>query len=413
MATKERQEQPFVPFNDEASSERPLPPPPPPLPRSSAPPPPNESGDARVEDIDRRLRALEAREKQLDARERLIEKLEAQQQQQQQGQGPQQPSSSSPYSKPPRHAFSCPHVARQDFAGDMPAGGVRSLARTLYGHWLATLVLLAYNAACAACLRAARGPSEAARTTLGLALAELCAWAVLALLVYRAAYGALRTFKPTRVFCALALLLAQTLVHAFACLGLEQSGFCGVVVALRAGPRWLRVVCGVDAALWAASTLLLLYAWVHARIQWNKHGALRAAQRAKARQALQEWEGCDDSSQCDQPYIPRGEVVCCHAGDRRCMTMSSCRWANKVDKTNRNCDCIAYDFRGGHVPRWGGCKVTSDCDPVPVGNKPGQPLFCHYGDRRCLTDADCKWANAVDHTKRDCSHMVDHCYNGG
>eukprot|EP00727_Mastigamoeba_balamuthi_P009286 m51a1_g4980 hypothetical protein (173) ;mRNA; f:33259-35527 len=119
--------------------------------------------------------------------------------------------------------------------------------------------------------------------------------------------------------------------------------------------------------------------------------------------ATGEWEGCETSDECAQT-VP-GKKSCCHAGDRRCLTMDSCAWANKVDKTNRNCDCITNNVRG-HAPHWGDCVRTSDCD---VGV---QALYCHKGDRRCLTDADCKWANYVDHKSRDCAHVVDHCFNG-
>eukprot|EP00727_Mastigamoeba_balamuthi_P002361 m51a1_g12121 putative rhs repeat-associated core domain-containing protein (395) ;mRNA; f:1046-4125 len=95
-------------------------------------------------------------------------------------------------------------------------------------------------------------------------------------------------------------------------------------------------------------------------------------------------------------------------GDRRCMSMNTCRWARKKDKVNRNCDCIAPCVDAGHVPNWGDCKLTSDCDDHPVR---GQALYCRKGDKRCLRDDDCKWANKVDKTNRDCSRVIDHCFN--
>eukprot|EP00727_Mastigamoeba_balamuthi_P013399 m51a1_g8682 hypothetical protein (137) ;mRNA; r:183040-183746 len=101
--------------------------------------------------------------------------------------------------------------------------------------------------------------------------------------------------------------------------------------------------------------------------------------------------------------------MCCHAGDRRCMSMNTCRWARKKDKVNRNCDCIDSHVYAGHVPNWGDCKYTSDCDEHPVR---GQALYCRKGDKRCLRDDDCKWANKVDKTNRDCSRVIDHCANG-
>eukprot|EP00727_Mastigamoeba_balamuthi_P013983 m51a1_g9207 hypothetical protein (159) ;mRNA; r:6363-6839 len=102
--------------------------------------------------------------------------------------------------------------------------------------------------------------------------------------------------------------------------------------------------------------------------------------------------------------------MCCHSGDRRCMSMNTCRWARKKDKVNRNCDCIDDNRVGGHVARWGGCEVTSDCDEHPVGGD--HPLYCRVGDRRCLTDSDCEWANLVDKTNRDCNQVYGHCING-
>eukprot|EP00727_Mastigamoeba_balamuthi_P009284 m51a1_g4979 hypothetical protein (209) ;mRNA; f:32188-32814 len=129
---------------------------------------------------------------------------------------------------------------------------------------------------------------------------------------------------------------------------------------------------------------------------------------ALAGAVVAEWQGCESSDDCAQT-VP-GKTSCCHVGDRRCLTMDSCAWANKVDKTNRNCDCIAPGVKGRHVARWGACRLSSDCD---TGLVRGQQLHCHRGDRRCLTDADCAWANLVDRTGRDCSQPTDyHCYNG-
>eukprot|EP00727_Mastigamoeba_balamuthi_P001316 m51a1_g11181 hypothetical protein (349) ;mRNA; f:68-2483 len=119
------------------------------------------------------------------------------------------------------------------------------------------------------------------------------------------------------------------------------------------------------------------------------------------------WGDCSSGDDC---LTPEGaDTMCCHSGDRRCMSMNTCRWARKKDKVNRNCDCIAPYVDAKHVARWGGCKYTSDCDDNPVN---GQPLYCRIGDRRCLLDDDCKWANLIDKTNRDCEHVIDHCLNG-
>jgi hypothetical protein len=59
-----------------------------------------------------------------------------------------------------------------------------------------------------------------------------------------------------------------------------------------------------------------------------------------------------------------------------------------------------YQYRLTLVPRtegWGRCDNSNQCkDPN---------LFCRVGDRRCLADADCNWANDVDKTKRDCTRI--------
>eukprot|EP00727_Mastigamoeba_balamuthi_P000256 m51a1_g10227 hypothetical protein (218) ;mRNA; r:140333-140986 len=125
------------------------------------------------------------------------------------------------------------------------------------------------------------------------------------------------------------------------------------------------------------------------------------------------WGSCQATSDCDRTLV-QGKPVCCHVGDRRCLTMDDCDWVNWIEKAPepRNCECIAD--RGGNAKRWDSCRLSSDCDPGPTAN--GQRLCCHEGDRRCLTKDDCEWANMIGHTRNDCScHSEEgqqHCYNG-
>jgi hypothetical protein len=51
----------------------------------------------------------------------------------------------------------------------------------------------------------------------------------------------------------------------------------------------------------------------------------------------------------------------------------------------------------GKVNVWANCASSDECaDPT---------AYCHKGDRRCLTDAQCNWANGVDFTTRDCTRL--------
>jgi len=61
---------------------------------------------------------------------------------------------------------------------------------------------------------------------------------------------------------------------------------------------------------------------------------------------------------------------------------------------NANCSLQSALEKGGH---WGPCTDSNEC--VQADN------WCRVGDKRCLTDADCKWANSVDKKQRDCTRM--------
>jgi len=51
----------------------------------------------------------------------------------------------------------------------------------------------------------------------------------------------------------------------------------------------------------------------------------------------------------------------------------------------------------GKVKTWAQCASSDECADTTA--------YCHKGDRRCLTDAQCNWANGVDFTTRDCSRL--------
>eukprot|EP00727_Mastigamoeba_balamuthi_P004926 m51a1_g14431 hypothetical protein (175) ;mRNA; r:528131-528763 len=127
------------------------------------------------------------------------------------------------------------------------------------------------------------------------------------------------------------------------------------------------------------------------------------------------WGGCQTSEECDTKLI-KGKPMCCHAGDRRCLTMDDCDWVNWIEKAKepRNCDCIPPHQHGSYNKHWESCGMSQDCDPTTRSD--GRRLWCMEGDRRCMTKEDCQWANLIDHTTRDCSYRRDafynHCYNG-
>eukprot|EP00727_Mastigamoeba_balamuthi_P005140 m51a1_g14624 hypothetical protein (140) ;mRNA; r:1236084-1236932 len=108
------------------------------------------------------------------------------------------------------------------------------------------------------------------------------------------------------------------------------------------------------------------------------------------------WGGCSSTADCD-PTPVQGKPVCCHVGDRRCLTMDDCDWVNWIEKAPepRNCECIAPGHRGGSAKRWDSCQHTAECDPgLTTDNK---RLGCRLGDRRCLTKDDCDWVNWISH----------------
>eukprot|EP00727_Mastigamoeba_balamuthi_P000959 m51a1_g10860 hypothetical protein (704) ;mRNA; r:4089-23025 len=114
----------------------------------------------------------------------------------------------------------------------------------------------------------------------------------------------------------------------------------------------------------------------------------------------------------DIVHPARGKPVCCHVGDRRCLTMDDCDWVNWIEKAPepRNCECIATNHSSGSAKRWDSCQRTAECDPgLTTDNK---RLGCRLGDRRCLTKDDCDWVNWIGHTNNDCSVIKESCFNG-
>eukprot|EP00727_Mastigamoeba_balamuthi_P000104 m51a1_g10090 hypothetical protein (199) ;mRNA; r:100217-100933 len=116
------------------------------------------------------------------------------------------------------------------------------------------------------------------------------------------------------------------------------------------------------------------------------------------------WGSCQATSDCD-PTPVQGKPVCCHVGDRRCLTMDDCDWVNWIEKAKepRDCDCIAN--RGGSARRWDSCGLSSECDPSPTSD--GTHLCCREGDNRCLTKDDCDWVNWIGHTQHNCACRKD------
>ena len=51
----------------------------------------------------------------------------------------------------------------------------------------------------------------------------------------------------------------------------------------------------------------------------------------------------------------------------------------------------------GNVATWGACTNSQECA--------GADSFCRVGDKRCLSDSECAYANSVDKTNRDCTRM--------
>jgi len=102
---------------------------------------------------------------------------------------------------------------------------------------------------------------------------------------------------------------------------------------------------------------------------------------------LLRWDSCVTSEEC-----PSGTT--CHVGDARCMTDGDCAWANEQDGTSRDCTPIP---RTSTVDYFSACTDSDQCN--------GLYDFCHVGDKRCQTTADCDWLNQQEGTSRDCTAM--------
>lgn len=55
-----------------------------------------------------------------------------------------------------------------------------------------------------------------------------------------------------------------------------------------------------------------------------------------AAEAATRWQGCSSSNDCSEE-----DTFFCHVGDRRCLRMDDCEWANQVDHTSRDCTPMA------------------------------------------------------------------------
>lgn len=107
------------------------------------------------------------------------------------------------------------------------------------------------------------------------------------------------------------------------------------------------------------------------------------------------YEGCDEQTLCEGDDKD-GNRPYCRVGDRRCLTNGDCDFANFADGTDRDCQAlVGPQTRGAYQ---GPCDETTICDR--------EDLFCRRGDRRCLTDGDCDFANNKDGTDRDCTRII-------
>jgi len=88
-----------------------------------------------------------------------------------------------------------------------------------------------------------------------------------------------------------------------------------------------------------------------------------------------------------------------------CPSGTSCRVGDKRCLSNADCawaneqdgasrDCTAIP-RIRTTDAWEGCESSDQCN--------GLGDFCRVGDKRCLTDADCDWASKTDGASRDCT----------
>jgi hypothetical protein len=81
-------------------------------------------------------------------------------------------------------------------------------------------------------------------------------------------------------------------------------------------------------------------------------------------------------------------------GDKRCLTDSQCKYGNFIDKTKRDCTRVMRSTKKDYE------KATSSNECI------NGKSFVRKGDKRCLTDTQCNYANFVDKTKRDCTALA-------
>eukprot|EP00727_Mastigamoeba_balamuthi_P002123 m51a1_g11908 putative secretory carrier-associated membrane protein 1-like (345) ;mRNA; f:631188-632592 len=243
-------------------------------PSLAAPPLPPKGADVVVDVSDSRSRELDQRERDVQRREQAVAQREQAVAQREESVARSMPK--RPPNWPPRPFPK--QLVHQDM-DEIKAGMPRKLVYWAYWHWLATVVLLLYNVACAIVLLV---NNSDAIPNLILSIIEFFLWSALSFFIFRLLYNASRSLKPLRFFFFFAFFAFQILVHGFVALGIQYSGFCGILWAIMGKGSVGRIMCVVNAVLWVLSTVFCVYLWIHVRVLFSQAGGLRAAARNSA-----------------------------------------------------------------------------------------------------------------------------------
>eukprot|EP00727_Mastigamoeba_balamuthi_P004840 m51a1_g14354 hypothetical protein (274) ;mRNA; r:195157-196109 len=131
--------------------------------------------------------------------------------------------------------------------------------------------------------------------------------------------------------------------------------------------------------------------------------AAAVAAVAAAAVPVQRWLNCSRTDDCE-PGGPQ-RLLYCRAGDRRCLSDADCAWSSLANAAAVDCTRLpAARRRQGGARRWDSCQSGDACD---YADALGQRLHCRIGDRRCLTDEDCRWVSVEEKRAKNCDAIPE------
>eukprot|EP00727_Mastigamoeba_balamuthi_P011998 m51a1_g7420 hypothetical protein (145) ;mRNA; f:87-521 len=118
------------------------------------------------------------------------------------------------------------------------------------------------------------------------------------------------------------------------------------------------------------------------------------------------WGPCNYTEDCGLRTKPKNTDIACRVGDRRCINIDECNWANWVDHLARDCSIAPSCSDGVWSPNDGETDVDCGGRCVAFGKT------CSGPNLRCNSDRDCdmtvwregchEWWWQGDNTRKTC-----------